>query len=117
MSVADNVREVGDLVRRFNDIDLNRRILKLEDEVLELSRDKRRADERIEELERALRFGKELALRDGLYWLEGDDTPFCTGCWDAERLAIRLKRLPLAERGHRLECPHCKTLYSHRTGI
>jgi hypothetical protein len=110
MGAVENVKEVAELIRKFNDIELNRRILKLEEEVIDLTRDKRRAEDRIEELERAL---KELVLRDGLYWLEGDNSPFCTSCWDAKRLAIRLKRLAVPERGYRLQCPHCKTLFSH----
>jgi hypothetical protein len=114
MGVVENMKDVADLVKKFNDIELNRRILNLENEVLDLSRDKRRAEERVEELERALKFSKELVLRDGFYWIEGDDTPFCTACWDAKRLAIRIKRLPLPVHHHRFQCPHCETLYAQR---
>ena len=41
------MKDVADLVKKFKDIELNRRILNLENEVLDLSRDKRRADARI----------------------------------------------------------------------
>jgi hypothetical protein len=60
MSAVEHVKEVAELIRKFNDIDLNKRILNLETEVIGLTRDKRRADERIEELERALKFQHEL---------------------------------------------------------
>ena len=39
----------ADLVKKFNDIELNRRILKLEEEVPDLSREKRRVEEKAEE--------------------------------------------------------------------
>jgi chaperonin cofactor prefoldin len=54
MGVVENMKDVSDLVKKFNDIELNRRILTLENEVLDLSRDKRRAEEKVEELERTL---------------------------------------------------------------
>jgi hypothetical protein len=43
MGAVENIKEVADLVKKFNDIELNRRILNLENE--DLSRDKRRAEE------------------------------------------------------------------------
>jgi hypothetical protein len=43
MGAVENTKEVADLVKKFNDIELNRRILNLENE--DLSRDKRRAEE------------------------------------------------------------------------
>lgn len=43
MGAVENVKEVADLIKKFNDIDLNRRILNLENEVLDLSRDKARS--------------------------------------------------------------------------
>jgi hypothetical protein len=114
MGAAEYVRDVAEFVKKFNDIELNRRILKLEEEVIDLTRDKRRADEKVEELERALKFSKEFVLKDGFYWLEGDTTGFCTACWDAKRLAVHVKRLPLPVERHRFQCPHCKALYANR---
>jgi hypothetical protein len=112
MGAVENIKDIADLVKKFNDIELNRRILNLENEVLDLSRDKRRGEERIEELERALKFSKELVLRDGFYWAQGDNTGFCTACWDAKRLAVHVKRLPLPVNHCRYQCPHCQALYA-----
>ncbi len=114
MGAVENIKDIADLVKKFNDIELNRRILNLENEVLDLSRDKRRGEERIEELERALKFNKELVLRDGFYWAEGDNTGFCTACWDAKHLAVHVKRLPLPVQSCRYQCPHCQALYALR---
>jgi hypothetical protein len=55
MGAAEYVKDVAEFVKKFNDIELNRRILKLEEEVIDLTRDKRRPDNKIEELERALK--------------------------------------------------------------
>jgi hypothetical protein len=117
MGVVENMKDVADLVKKFNDIELNRRILNLENEVLDLSRDKRRAEEKVEELERAFKFSKELVLRDGFYWAEGDTTGFCTACWDAKHLAVHVTRLPLPVGNCRFQCPHCKAPYAMRPGV
>jgi hypothetical protein len=115
MGAAEYVKDVAECVKKFNDIELNRRILKLEEEVIDLTRDKRRADDKIDELERALRFSKELVLREGFYWADGDSTGFCTACWDAKHLAVHVTRLPLPVGNCRYQCPYCKALYAMRS--
>src|SRR6266851_10197076 len=85
MGVVENMRDVADLVKKFNDIELNRRILTLENEVLDLSRERRRAEEKVEELERALRFKAELIFNEPFYWVKGDKVPFCPTCWEGKK--------------------------------
>jgi rubrerythrin len=111
MGVVENMKDVADLVRKFNDIELNRRILKLEEEVLDLSRDKRRAEEKIEELERALKFKGELTFKDPYYWLEGDKSPYCAGCWDSKHLAVRVVTVTHPMLHNQKQCPSCKHVY------
>lgn len=112
MDVVQNMKEVADLVKKFNDIELNRRILNLENEVLDLSRDKRRAGEKVEELERALKFKGELQFRDPYYWREGDPTPYCPACWDTKRMAAHIVRIKDPVRYDTVQCPSCKHVYN-----
>jgi hypothetical protein len=108
MSAVEHVKEVADLIRKFNDIDLNRRILNLETEVIDLTRDKRRADERIEVLEKTLKLQKELKFKAPFYWSEGDATPHCPACWEARLVAVHVVNSAVVG-GHRhLRCPACK---------
>ncbi len=44
MGAVENVKEIAEMIGKFHDIELNRRILKLEEEVLDISRAKRRAE-------------------------------------------------------------------------
>jgi predicted RNase H-like nuclease (RuvC/YqgF family) len=115
MGAVENVREFSEFVKKFNDIELNRRILALENEVLDLSREKRRAEEKVEELERALKLNKELVFRAPFYYLDGDATPYCPGCWEARKTAIHLHRArrPLPA-GDVMYCPTCKNDYRNR---
>jgi hypothetical protein len=45
MGILDEMKEIGDLIKKAGDVELYRRINKLEGEVIDLSRDKRRAEE------------------------------------------------------------------------
>jgi hypothetical protein len=114
MGVIENMKDVAELVKKFGDIDLNRRILTLENEVLDLSRDKRRADEKAEELEQALKFKEKLTFRTPFYYLEGDPEPYCPGCWESKKAAIHVQINPMTAR--QMQCPACKHLY-RRVGI
>lgn len=107
MGVVEDVKEVADLIKKFNDIDLNRRILSLENEVLDLSRDKRRAEEKVEELERSLRFKAQLQFREPFYWLENDDTPYCPACWEDKKKAVHVVYSHRNNYGQYWSCKTC----------
>ena len=109
MGVLEDMKEVADLVKKFNDIELNRRILKLENEVLDLSRDKRRAEEKIEELERSLKFKEQLTFRRPFYYLGEDPAPYCPGCWDSKRIPVHVGSHPMFLGKHM--CPVCHHTY------
>jgi hypothetical protein len=109
MGAVENVREIADLIGKFHDIELNRRILKLEEEVIDLTRNKRHSDEKVEELERALKFSKELKFKAPFYYVDGDATPYCPGCWEARKVVIHLTQHQ--QFMHLRQCPVCKYSY------
>jgi hypothetical protein len=112
MSAVEHIKEVADLVKKFNDIELNRRILNLEDEVLDLARAKRRGEEKIEDLERTLKFKGELKFKEPFYWIDGDSVPFCPNCWEKDHIPIHVIHLYTTEEGMtKRDCPTCKTGY------
>jgi hypothetical protein len=111
MGVVENMKDVADLVKKFNDIELNRRILDLENQVLDLARAKRRGEETIEELERTLKFKGELVFREPFYLLQGDTTPFCPNCWEKDHRAIHVVYMWTDGGVTRRDCPNCKTEY------
>ena len=111
MGVVENFKEVADLLKKFNDIELDRRIVKLEEEVIDLTRDKRRADDKVEELQRALKFKGELKFKDPYYRLDGDPSPYCPGCWDAKSVAVRIVTVRNPMLHDQKKCPSCNHVY------
>jgi hypothetical protein len=112
MGAVEYVKDFSEFVKKFNDIELNRRILELENQVLDLSREKRRAEERVEDLERRLRFKGELKFKEPFYWIQGDETPYCPNCWEAEHKAVHVHYSHRNNFGQYWNCPHCKRAYT-----
>jgi hypothetical protein len=102
------MKDIADLVKKAGDIDLYRRIVNLEGEVIDLTPDKRRAEEKIEQLERALQFQGELKFRTPYFYAEGDPDPYCPGCWGSKRQAVRVTKVRIPSVGNCMQCPACK---------
>jgi hypothetical protein len=49
MGIVENIKDAADLAKKIGDIELYRKIVHLEGEVMDLTRDKRQADLKIEE--------------------------------------------------------------------
>ena len=60
LGAVESVKEIADLIGKLHDTALNRRILELAEEVAALTREKRRADHRVEELAWASKFKSDL---------------------------------------------------------
>jgi DNA integrity scanning protein DisA with diadenylate cyclase activity len=102
MSILDNVKEVADLVKKVGDVELYRKIVELEGEVVELTRSKRALELKVEELEGLLSFSKKLMFKNHFYFAEGDEVPYCARCWELRKQAVHLFVEPWSVAGQRL---------------
>ncbi len=90
MSIIENTKEIAELVKKLGNIDLYRRIVELEGEIIELSRQRLQLEQRVDELEKSARLKAEMVFHEPLYFQEGDSTPFCPTCFEKEGRAIHL---------------------------
>jgi hypothetical protein len=111
MGVIENMKEVADLVKQIGDIELNRKILNLEKEVHELTRDKIRLETKLQEAEALLKKKEELKFREPFFYAEGDSVPYCPACWPAKNIAVHLHFHFDREDATRWDCPHCERVY------
>ena len=79
--------------------------------MIDLTRDKRRAEDKVEELQKALTFKGGLKFKDPYYYLEGDPSPYCPACWDGKRVAVHIVRVTHPMLHEEKECPSCKHVY------
>jgi hypothetical protein len=97
MGVVENLKDVADLVKKAGEIELYKKISAAEDEVRELTREKRRLEDRVEELERALKLKNTMKFKAPLYYQEGDEVPFCPACYEKDGRAVHVVKNDDAE--------------------
>jgi len=101
MSVLDNVKDTVKIIQQIDNIELYRKILDLQSEIMELVEENRN-------LKIQLQNKDTIVFNDSAYWkkLENEelDGPFCPRCWDYEAKLVRL----IKHKGRHPKCPHCK---------
>jgi vacuolar-type H+-ATPase subunit I/STV1 len=112
MGIIENAKEIADLVKKAGDIDLYRKIVELEGEVIELTREKRALEEKVAEQDKALQLQKALKFSsEGFYWIEGEQVPYCPRCWEVQRRVVHLFHAFTNEDKTRYDCPDCKQMF------
>ncbi|OGV32558.1 MAG: hypothetical protein A2020_14760 [Lentisphaerae bacterium GWF2_45_14] len=114
MSIIDNAREIADLVKKLDNVELYRRIAKLEEEIIDLSRAKREADCEVQKLREQIEKRQKLEFRAPYYFAPGDTQPYCPKCWEAENISVHLQGPTLFNGRPQYQCPNCKNW--HREG-
>ena len=89
-------------------IELYRKILDLQGEAMELVEENSGLKKEIESVKEKLQLKESLKFERNAYWTDGaggKDGPFCSKCWDVEKLLVRM--LSTSDPGY-VECPKCK---------
>lgn len=111
MGLMENMKDIADLIKKAGDIDLYRKIVESEGEVIELTRQKRQLEERVIELEKTLALQKQMRFTEPFYYQEGDKTPYCPACWESNKKAIHVEFVFDNSERTRWDCPVCKHEY------
>jgi len=106
MDPIEGMKEVLDLARELNRMDLYRKLVEVNQEVVTLAGQKVQLHQKVLALEEELRLRDELVWRDNAYWKkdEPSDGPYCPKCRDGNSKAVRMMDL-----GHVWRCPVCTT--------
>lgn len=111
MSIVSDFKEVAELIKKIGNTELYRKIVELEGDVIELTREKRALEEQNEELKRSLKMSKQMTFREPFCFVEGDAHPFCPKCWEVDMVAVHMLG-GSRDTGTGLvhyHCPNCKT--------
>ena len=112
MGIIENAKEIADIIKKYDDIELNRKIVELEGEIIELTRTNRLLEEEIEELKQLVSLTKQMNWKKPFYYIEGDETPFCPNCWEAGKNTIHLTNTGTIR--NPWYCPKCKTHFQSK---
>jgi len=110
MGIIDNAKEIVDLVKKAGDIELYRKIVELEGEIVELTRQKRSLEEQIEELRSLLNIKQQMVFKKPFYYQGDDPHPYCPKCWDADKVAVHLNGPEDMQGGPCYDCLKCRSV-------
>ncbi len=112
MGVIENAREVADLVQKIGNLDLYRRIVELQGEIVSLSEEKLKCEQENAEMRRILDLRQAMKFRFPYYYQDGDPNPFCRLCWEAKGIAVHLDHgRPWQPGGIQRYCHSCGKAY------
>lgn len=92
MNIIDGIKEVAQVVRKADNIELYRQILDLQQEAMELVEANYRLRNELRELSDIKEIQSELVFKDNVYQLNSDGEIgfYCTTCWDVNNKLVRL---------------------------
>ena len=111
MGVIESLKEIADLVKKFNDDELNRKIVDLEGEIVELTLQIGSLEEENKEMKRTFSLIKKMRFKKPFYFQEDDPVPFCPRCWEKEKKPVHLIGPVKVAAGLRYGCPNCKDFF------
>ncbi len=114
MGAIDNIKEFVGLVQKLDNIELLKRTLELQNEVMALTDENHRLKAEIAAARDAASRGSTLSFRAPLYYAPDDATPFCPRCWEVDRRTVHLHG-PFRVTGLRWDCPQCNQTYLIQT--
>lgn len=90
MSIIDNAKEVALLVQKLGDIDLYRKIVELEGEIIELTREKRQLEEKPVDIQRSQEIIQKLHFDSPFYATEDGTELYCARCVESDYRAVHV---------------------------
>jgi len=108
MNVVDRAKELATLIKKLDDIDLYRKIVELEGEIIELTRQNRELGERVEDFERSSDIINKLTYDPPFYVGDLPSDLYCSHCIEVHKMPVHLVKTTRAEMRRRIySCPKC----------
>ena len=111
MGIVDRVKDIAELIKKYNNVELNRKIIDLRDEIFELKEDNLKLKEKIKALDEEKKINEKMVFESPFYWLkdgENKDGPYCQKCYDDKKQLIRLQD----NKNGYWECLNCKNSFA-----
>ena len=113
MGAIDNVKEVAKLVKDLGNMELYRKILDLQGEIMELTQVNRELRTKVTELQDTLSTVGKMTFQSPFYFAEGDDVPHCPRFWEVDKQPVHYPEPIQSMAGPVYKCPQCKHQIIH----
>ena len=110
MDIIGQAKEVADLVKKYNDIELYQKIVDLRDEIFQLREENLSLKEQLRESRMVDTIQPQLRRDGNVYWRTDErghkSGPFCMACWDGDRKLVNVITWE-AGWGQSMKCGRC----------
>ena len=113
-AAIQGIREIADLVRKYNDYPLYEKIVHLQEQLLELSSERGQLRDENDTLKTQLEHRSQARFRNPYYYGEGDEVPLCPRCYETSSGGLRVHLThPASEmqNGYGRVCRSCKWFF------
>ncbi len=113
-TAIQGIREIADLVRKYNDYPLYEKIVHLQEQLIDLSTERGQLRDENELLKEQLDHRIHTSFRNPYYYAEGDEVPLCPRCYETSNGSLRVHLThPAAEMENGLGrvCRSCKWFF------
>jgi len=90
MSLLDDAKSVVKLVQQLDNLELLKKVMSLQTEIIDLMEENRTLKEKSIELTAQLKSQGNIVFRDDSYWDENGDGLYCVPCWDSGKRKMRM---------------------------
>lgn len=113
-AAIQGIREIADLVRKYNDYPLYEKIVHLQEQLIDLSTERGQLRDENEVLKEQLEQRSRTTFRNPYYYAEGDDVPLCPRCYETSGSSLRVHLTHPAvemQNGYGRVCRGCKWFF------
>ena len=112
MSIISDAKEIAELVKKLGNVELYKKIVELEGEIIEITRKNNELQQQTDDLKKIIEAETSLEFRSPFYYRQDDNIPLCPRCWEADKKAIHLVNVKMAY--NPLRCQSCRSRYPLR---
>lgn len=105
MSIYDGLKDAAKVLQEAGKIEQYKQILEAQEKMLDMQKKIFDIENENTELKEKLKIKGQLTFRNNAYWMDGDNEPFCSRCWEKEKIPIHLH--PDGNPAY-YYCPNCK---------
>ncbi len=116
MGILDTFKSIYDIAIGYKNAELNQEILEGQKQLFDLTNENQVLKDEIHSLKEKLELKGKMDFDDdkGMYFIEGEKTPYCPLCWDNEKKAIHLRMKELSNGDHSFRCPKCDRSFNRK---
>lgn len=111
MSIINNAKEIADLVKKLGNIELYKKIVDLEGDIIGLSRENHQQKLKINDLEEQIQIDQEMVFKNPFYYRGDDSQPYCQKCWESDKKPIHLHGPDTIEGVVTYYCYNCENTF------